>query len=49
MLAVGYLQINEEIQTTIKDKIDQQYGVNADVTISIDKLQREVGTSCSKG
>ncbi|XP_068675064.1 CD151 antigen-like [Montipora capricornis] len=34
-------KINEEIQTTIKDKIDQQYGVNADVTISIDKLQRE--------
>ncbi|KAK2569384.1 CD151 antigen [Acropora cervicornis] len=34
-------KIKEEIQTTIKDKIDQQYGENSDVTKSIDKLQKE--------
>ena len=38
-----FYQIKDELQTTIKDKMNQQYGVNDDVTESIDKLQQEVG------
>ncbi|KAL9956037.1 hypothetical protein ACROYT_G037456 [Oculina patagonica] len=35
-------KIKDELKTTIKDKMNQQYGVNEDVTKSIDKLQKEV-------
>lgn len=37
-----FYQIKGELKTAIKEKMNQQYGVNEDVTKSIDKLQREV-------
>lgn len=42
-----FYQIKDELETTIKDKMNQQYGVNEDVTKSIDKLQQEVGSNKS--
>lgn len=38
-----FSQIKDGIRESIKDKMNQQYGENADVTKSIDKLQTEVG------
>lgn len=42
-----FYQIKDQLETTIKDKMNQQYGVNEDVTKSIDKLQQEVGSNKS--
>lgn len=42
-----FYQIKDELETTIKDKMNQQYGVNEDVTKSIDKLQQEVSNNKS--
>jgi len=38
-------QIKGELKTAIKEKMNQQYGVNEDVTKSIDKLQQEVSSN----
>ena len=40
-----FLQIKGELKTAIKEKMNQQYGVNEDVTESIDKLQQEVSNN----
>ena len=39
-----FCQIKGELKTAIKEKMNQQYGVNEDVTKSIDKLQQEVSS-----
>ena len=38
-------QIKGELKTAIKEKMNQQYGVNEDVTKSIDTLQQEVSSN----
>jgi len=38
-------QIKGELKTAIREKMNQQYGVNEDVTKSIDKLQQEVSSN----
>ena len=43
-----FYQIKGEIRASIKDKMNQQYGVNDDVTKSIDQLQEEVGVNQNK-
>ena len=42
---VFFNQIKGELKTAIKEKMNQQYGVNEDVTKSIDKLQQEVSSN----
>ena len=43
LVVLFFSQIKDGIRESIKDKMNQQYGENADVTKSIDKLQTEVG------
>ena len=45
MFVLHFHQIKGEIRRTIKDKMNQQYGVNDDVTKSIDKLQEKVSVN----
>ena len=45
MFVLHFHQIKSEIRRTMKDKMNQQYGVNDDVTKSIDKLQEKVSVN----